>query len=330
MTRISALPTTSFPSLEHEFPTSKEGESVKLTLDQVRTLLAYQASEIERGASDVATDLSALENGKADVSYVDEADNAKLDLNGDNVGANAAALRLALGAVGNLHKVTHITTSGTHTYDTATKAAEIVVIGAGASGGAGATTGTDQAASASGGNAGGRAIRLKELGAVTSAIIVIGAGGAAATSNSGVSKNGNNGGDSSYSDGVHTLTGNGGVAGVGSGGVNTIGSAPGPIASGSSGGTLNISSHPTSAGIAIGSTAGAGIMMAVSSDGGVSPYGSAGRGGVARGATSSAAFGEDASGYGAGGGGGSRIGSATGGCSSGAGAPGLVIIREYR
>lgn len=109
MTRISQLPTTAFPSLDHEFPASKDGETVKLTVSQVRDTLAYQASEIARGASDVDADLSALENDKADTSYVDSEDNAladalaaglsaKVNLNGGNIGANGPALRAALDA----------------------------------------------------------------------------------------------------------------------------------------------------------------------------------------------------------------------------------------
>lgn len=49
MSRISELPTTAYPSLEHEFPAAHAGETHKLTVGQIRTILSYTAEEIAFG-----------------------------------------------------------------------------------------------------------------------------------------------------------------------------------------------------------------------------------------------------------------------------------------
>lgn len=80
MPRLSQLNPTAFPTLEHEFPVSKDGETVKLTIAQVRALMQFAATEITVDESTTVMDaLNALSNLKADRSYVDEELNAKLD-----------------------------------------------------------------------------------------------------------------------------------------------------------------------------------------------------------------------------------------------------------
>lgn len=64
MPKISELPTTNFPSLDHMFPTERAGESHRLTLGQVRDLLDYLASEIGFGDITVEEALNALASGK--------------------------------------------------------------------------------------------------------------------------------------------------------------------------------------------------------------------------------------------------------------------------
>jgi hypothetical protein len=221
MTRISQLPTTGFPSLEHEFPASKDGETVRLTVQQVRDLLAYQASEIARGSSDVAADLSALENDKADQSYVDAADNSlsdavatKLNRSGDNVGSNGPALRAAIGAIGNLRSVVIITASGTYTPDAAVKA--IRARGCGGGGGSGAVDGQNapsaRSLSCAGSGASYFEIFVPAADLATSYTCTIGAGGAAGAVPSG---SGGNGGITTFTDGTKTVSVIGGRGGEG-------------------------------------------------------------------------------------------------------------------
>lgn len=72
MTKISELPATAFPSLQHLIPAARGdlGETHGLTLAQLKTLFAYTAAEITRGGGSVEDALSDLENLKADESWV--------------------------------------------------------------------------------------------------------------------------------------------------------------------------------------------------------------------------------------------------------------------
>lgn len=80
MPKISELGTTAFPSLEHYFPAAKDGETVRLSIQQVRDLLGYMASEIGYGSgSNVEQALMDLFSDKADTTYVDTQDNALSD-----------------------------------------------------------------------------------------------------------------------------------------------------------------------------------------------------------------------------------------------------------
>lgn len=77
MVKISELNPTQFPSLRFEVPASLEGESVKLSIQQIRDLMQFTANEIgAEGDTTVQAVLSLLGTLKADISYVDEGDNA--------------------------------------------------------------------------------------------------------------------------------------------------------------------------------------------------------------------------------------------------------------
>lgn len=71
MPRISQLPDTSFPALEYEVPASKGGETHRLTLAQVKSILALLSTDIKRPGEDAQTveaALEALNSGKASAS----------------------------------------------------------------------------------------------------------------------------------------------------------------------------------------------------------------------------------------------------------------------
>lgn len=71
MPRISALPTTAFPDLGHEVAAEFGGETHRLSLQQIRTLLAYAASEISYMGASVADMLDDLSNNKLDAATYD-------------------------------------------------------------------------------------------------------------------------------------------------------------------------------------------------------------------------------------------------------------------
>ncbi|PHS22129.1 MAG: hypothetical protein COA84_13185 [Robiginitomaculum sp.] len=154
-----------------------------------------------------------------------------------------AQVKAALGIGASLPpKVTVFTVSGIYTKTAGAKLAEVKVTGGGASAG---DTGSNSRA----GGAGGTAIKMIDLTAVTTATITVGAGGAASLTI------GNDGSASSYSDGTTILTGNGGTRGIaGSGGgtatggdINIEGGGGGIQTGGSSyWGTGHNNSHTTS------------------------------------------------------------------------------------
>ncbi len=82
MPKISELASTSFPSLQHWFAAEKGGESVKLSIQQIRDLLNYVASELlvnSGGTTTIEQALASLGNDKAATSYVDTQDNELAD-----------------------------------------------------------------------------------------------------------------------------------------------------------------------------------------------------------------------------------------------------------
>lgn len=71
MPRISQLPDTAFPSLDHEVPASNAGETHRLKISQIRSLMNFLSTEITRpgeGAVTVEAALEALQSGKASQS----------------------------------------------------------------------------------------------------------------------------------------------------------------------------------------------------------------------------------------------------------------------
>lgn len=71
MPKISELPATNFPSLDSDFPTSRDGETVKVTGRQLRNLMLFAANEIAYKL-DVSVEqaLTELANTKANTSDV--------------------------------------------------------------------------------------------------------------------------------------------------------------------------------------------------------------------------------------------------------------------
>jgi len=237
--------------------------------------------------------------------------------------AQKAQARLNIDATGNLHKITiysanHLP-SGTHTYATGTKKARVRVKGAGA--GSGSVTGAPsnaQATNTGGGGEGGEAIKFFELGSITSATIVVGAAGAADA----------NGGNSSYSDGVSTLTGNGGQASAGqpaaASGFRVSAGGNGGTASG---GDINIRGQAGDYGFSAGTSVVTGQTSATGGKGGGTSGGAAPVLGTS--ATAGQSAGNNATGYGCGASGAVSVGGGTT-VSGGTGSGGIVIIEEYK
>lgn len=97
MPRISEFNPTAFPSLEHEFPAEKDGENHRLSVDQVRALMQFAASEISTDWEGLTVQqiLTALETDKAEKSYVDTELNEILDALSQKADTTATANALA-------------------------------------------------------------------------------------------------------------------------------------------------------------------------------------------------------------------------------------------
>lgn len=77
MPKISQLNPTAFPSLEHFFAAAKDGETVKISIAQIRALMEFAASEISvPGSTNVEDALTALDTNKANQTDMVAADNA--------------------------------------------------------------------------------------------------------------------------------------------------------------------------------------------------------------------------------------------------------------
>ena len=218
------------------------------------------------------------------------------------------------------------TASGTYTPTTGMQYADIFVLGAGGGGGGGTGT-TNAGAITGGGGAGGHAFRLVTAAQVgATAAVTIGSGGTAGSSSGG---DGGTGGTSSVAligTGTLTIT----AAGGGGGGYQNNGGAT-TVEAGASGGTT-ISGDDRSfdggdgfyglrcAGVDTAGNPG----MTISGAGSDSLHGFGGRSRTGAGTTQT---GDDGTGYGSGGSGG--MADQTGSAAGGAGADGLVIIREY-
>lgn len=216
-------------------------------------------------------------------------------------------------------------------YDATTTFADIEVVGGGASGGStSGSSGAGQAAAGGGGGSGGYCKKLITVDATVRAAtktITINGGGAA------TGAGGAGGGSSIYADTVNTLTANGGLPpGVAAPISSNIIVRVGGTGGSASGGDINITGSPGSAGISFGSTnTGASSAAYMGGNGAPGPWGGAGLGpgaGAASGVASTP--GGAAVGYGSGGAGSIIANAAAGHSLSGAGYQGVVIITEYR
>jgi hypothetical protein len=225
----------------------------------------------------------------------------------------------------------------TFQFDAASRWAEVEVIGGGA-GGAGVDAASGSAASglACAGAGGGGGGTARKAFVITAAIraatktIVVGAGGIGGT---GTALQATPGALSSYADSVNTLTANGG--GVGANG--TFGSSvilrTGGIGGTATGGDFNQNGGPGLSGAGYGQAAlnNTGFATAASGMGGDTTRGVGGRGSTTLVInTPLSVAGGAGFGFGAGGGGSCNIGNISTALAGGAGAPGVVIIREYR
>jgi len=116
----------------------------------------------------------------------------------------------AVSDVSGLASVQVFTTLGSQTWTRPTGITKVMieVQGGGGSGGKRNSNG----AAMGGGGGGGYAKKFLDVSSIASATIVVGIGGASQTTND---TNGNDGGDSSWTDGTNTVTGNGGTGGEG-------------------------------------------------------------------------------------------------------------------
>jgi hypothetical protein len=218
-------------------------------------------------------------------------------------------------------------------YDATTTYADVELVGGG--GGGGGTTGASSAGAGNAAGGGGGGSYSKLLIPITATVrlatktITVGAGGAAGSGGAG-----GTGGQTGYDDGVNSMIAPGGVGGAAGSPINAmlvrLGGAGGIV---SNAGALNINGMAGAPGIAFGNILGAGLANATGGNGG-SGAGFAGGGGQggALGTGSAATNGPGNAGFGFGGGGsGACTINAVGGQSNGGiGAPGIVIITEYR
>jgi hypothetical protein len=220
---------------------------------------------------------------------------------------------------------TYYTASGTHTF--AAKTTFFQIEGCGGGGGGGGVDGQSVGTIgiAGGGSSGFYGVSgILTKGSILTGAVVIGTGGAGGAGLAGA--NGINGGDTTWVDAVNSFT-----FGKGLGGKGAVASSDGVIANGAASGS------------AVGALQGisregeAGNLRGVTSGGVVPQIMKGGKGGntkLGEGgsqvsvATATPAAGGDASGYGAGGGGASVAGLATN-FAGGAGAPGILIVREW-
>ena len=203
------------------------------------------------------------------------------------------------------------TSGGTWTRPTGCRSVRVTVVGGGGGGGGVPNT---AARSGSGGGGGGGGISILDVSSIASSTIAIGSGGAGGVS--GVSAPGN-GGTSSWTDGVNTITATGGTGGANDplGGATIAGGAAGASTGGN---VVNISGG-------VGGSANVAIL-AMSARGGGAPFG-VGFGGGGQ-PVASTSVGTAGTGYGSGGGGAINNAGSTA-QTGGSGAPGVIVVEEF-
>jgi hypothetical protein len=242
--------------------------------------------------------------------------------------------------ISGVFKRTIILANTTHVLDVATRFVLVECIGGGggASGVTGPTTAAPQAGnqtsgSAPGGGAGGRCTKFFAKGAIASGAVLIGIGGPGGIG----SANGQAGGATSWTDGVNTLTANGGLATAGTGPVITLASFSGGVGGTATGGDINLQGQGGEPCISLANSLSGNLRMAVAGNGGNTVKGAGGLAGVVStsGTLQVAANGQAARAYGGGGGGGVAVNvpmSAAGtvAANGGAGGQGICTVWEFK
>jgi hypothetical protein len=217
------------------------------------------------------------------------------------------------GRTGRYLKTTILTSGTTFTTGPDTNSIFVRVQGGGGQGG-GCTVGSASiSGGAGGGAAGGYAEKTFAVKPNTGYTYAIGAGGSTSTAGA---NTGQAGGISTFSDGITTVTANGGPGGIGctsAATVVTLGGAPPAV---STNGDVNASGMPGGHGFV------SAVGVAVSGHGGSSQFGAGGN------SLKTQGTGNAAIGFGAGGGGGCTI-STTGAVAGGAGTGGIIIVDEF-
>lgn len=243
--------------------------------------------------------------------------------------SDKGSFRALIGAVGNLHKITEISESGTHVYSDDTSLVLIFMCGGGGAGCGHVPIDASHTFVAGGGGAGGCGFALFARPASGEATIVLGAGATGTTAAS----NGATGGSTTYDDGENAYTATGGSGGQ----ITTYSqyqtASPGGQAGTVSGGLIALSA--TSGGAAYGEGRGStdltNLVAGFSGQGGSSLFGRGGAAIAGRAAGSVIEIGGDA---GVGGGGSSAVIAGTGVSGNarrgGHGGRGGMLIVEFK
>lgn len=233
-----------------------------------------------------------------------------------------AQVQSDLGVPSGLASVQVFTSSGTWTRPAGVKRIIVEVQGGGGGGGGSDTDGT---AYTTGGGAAGASYgrSLIDVSAISTATVTVGTGGAGGTN---LGTTGGTGLNSIWDDTTNLITALGGLGGTGSGAaqsVTTIGPAANAIGRTATGADINLGGHGGANGsICIADT------NCTGGQGGAAHLGGSGAPGV-RNAAPGASIGRLGLNYG-GGGGGSATSASTAGAAGGDGAPGIVIVWEFK
>ncbi len=213
-------------------------------------------------------------------------------------------------------------TTATHTFDTSCNTADLTLVGGGAGGGgADNNTAINTCSAAGGGGGGATCFKRITVGGTRTCTYTVGGSGSGGTSGAG---NGSDGGDSIVVYTSTTATGGKGLGGQGSHGGNGFSCITPGLGGTSTGGDLNISGAPGTAGVRWNGT------DQLTGWGGSSTLG-AGAYGTTQNQNTGTTVGVAGTVYGGGGSGAGalRAGGANAGAVGGAGAAGVVIIDEY-